>query len=178
MQDLIPPHGGLSQPVNRAVPAEETADFRRRTASLKKVPISDADLAPWDISIAPDGSGLPPGSGTAMKGGPIFIQRCISCHGEAGAGAPLGGPLVGSKDQQKRVGSYWPKATTIFDFTRRAMPWGRPGTLTNDEVYALTAYILFLNKIIGENDVINAETLPKVAMPNKDGFVTMYPARQ
>jgi mono/diheme cytochrome c family protein len=141
-------------------------------------PISDADLAPWDISIAPDGSGLPPGSGTAMKGGPIFIQRCISCHGEAGAGAPFGGPLVGSKDQQKRVGSYWPKATAIFDFTRRAMPWGRPGTLTNDEVYALTAYILFLNEIIGENDVINAETLPKVAMPNKDGFVTMYPARQ
>ena len=87
-----------------------------------------------------------------------------------------GGPLNGTdRDPQKLIGNYWPYATTIFDYTRRAMPWQQPKTLSDDEVYALTAYILALNKIIGENDVINAETLPKVEMPNRDGFISKYP---
>jgi cytochrome c len=89
------------------------------------------------------------------------------------------GPLVGggplNSTDLKLIGNYWPYATTIFDYTRRAMPWQQPKTLTDDEVYALTAYILALNKIIGENDVMNAETLPKVKMPNRDGFISKYP---
>jgi len=147
-------------------------------------PIAPNDLAPWDISIGPDGSGLPPGSGTPAMGATVYAERgCALCHGEKGAGGPSG-PLVGGgplnptdRDPVKLIGNYWPYATTIFDYTRRAMPWPQPKTLTDDEVYALTAYILALNHIIGENDVMNAETLPKVRMPNRDGFISKYPEK-
>ena len=147
-------------------------------------PISPADLAPWDISIAPDGVGLPPGSGTPAQGEAVYAKyACALCHGDKGAGGPGGalvggGPLSGTPTTPaKLIGNYWPYATTIFDFTRRAMPWQQPKTLSDDEVYALTAYILALNKIIGENDVMNAQTLPKVKMPNRDGFVSKYPEK-
>jgi S-disulfanyl-L-cysteine oxidoreductase SoxD len=147
-------------------------------------PISPADLAPWDISIAPDGVGLPPGSGTPAQGEAVYAKyACALCHGDKGAGGPGGalvggGPLSGTPTTPaKLIGNYWPYATTIFDFTRRAMPWQQPKTLTDDEVYAVTAYILALNKIIGENDVMNAATLPKVKMPNRDGFVSKYPEK-
>ena len=147
-------------------------------------PITPADLAPWDISIAPDGVGLPPGSGTSAQGAEVYAKyACALCHGENGAGGPSG-PLVGGgplnstdRDPVKLIGNYWPYATTIFDFTRRAMPWQQPKTLTDDEVYAVTAYILALNKIIGETDVMNAQTLPKVKMPNRDGFIIRFPDR-
>ena len=147
-------------------------------------PIAPADLAPWDVSIAPDGVGLPPGSGTPAQGATVYTERgCALCHGEKGTGGPSG-PLVGGgpldradRDPVKLIGNYWPYATTIFDFTRRAMPWASPKTLTDNDVYALTAYILSLNKIIGENDVMNAETLPKVKMPNRDGFISKYPEK-
>ncbi|HEY7299610.1 MAG TPA: cytochrome c [Xanthobacteraceae bacterium] len=145
-------------------------------------PITEADVAPWDISIGPDGAGLPPGSGTPAQGAEVYAAHgCAACHGEKGSGGPAG-PLVGGgplttpdREPRKLIGNYWPYATTIFDFIRRAMPWQSPKTLTNDEVYAVTAYILALNKIIGENDVISAETLPKVRMPNRDGFIARYP---
>ena len=147
-------------------------------------PIGPNDLAPWDISIGPDGGGLPAGSGTPAQGATVYAERgCALCHGERGSGGPSG-PLVGGgplntsdRDPVKLIGNYWPYATTIFDYTRRAMPWNQPKTLTNDEVYALTAYILALNKIIGENDVMNAEALPKVRMPNRDGFISKYPEK-
>src|SRR6266404_4281371 len=145
-------------------------------------PITSADLAPWDISIAPDGVGLPPGSGTPAQGATVYAERgCALCHGEKGSGGPSGalvggGPLNSTdRDPAKLIGNYWPYATTIFDYTRRAMPWQQPKTLTDNEVYALTAYILALNKIIGENDVMNAETLPNVKMPNRDGFISKCP---
>jgi cytochrome c len=145
-------------------------------------PITEADVAPWDISIGPDGAGLPPGSGTPAQGAEVYAAHgCAACHGEKGSGGPAG-PLVGGgplntpdRDPRKLIGNYWPYATTIFDFIRRAMPWQSPKTLTNNEVYAVTAYILALNKIIGENDLINAQTLPKVRMPNRDGFIARYP---
>src|SRR6202165_4838727 len=147
-------------------------------------PISPADLAPWDVSIAPDGVGLPAGSGTPAQGAEVYAKyACALCHGEKGAGGPSGalvggGPLNSTdRDPAKLIGNYWPYAPTIFDFTRRAMPWQQPKTLTNDEVYAVTAYILALNKIIGESDVMNAETLPKVKMPNRDGFISKYPEK-
>ena len=145
-------------------------------------PISESDVAAWDISILPDGTGLPPGSGTPEQGSTVFATKCAVCHGENGKGgsaaALVGGqPLTSGIETAKTVANFWPYATTLFDFTRRAMPWPRPRTLTNDEVYALTAFILAQNKIIGGNDVMNAQTLPNVKMPNRDGFIPRFPER-
>jgi cytochrome c len=145
-------------------------------------PISEAEIAPWDISILPDGTGLPPGSGTPADGARIFAAKCSVCHGENGKGGLAaaiagGGPLTSGIETTKTIANFWPYATTLFDFTRRAMPWPRPRTLTNDEVYALTAYMLSLNKIVGEDAVMNAQTLPKVRMPNRDGFIVRFPER-
>jgi len=139
-------------------------------------PIAEADVEAWDISIGPDGVGLPPGSGTPQQGAVVYAQKCVACHGEKGLGRPAD-RLVGGRLPVKSVGSYWPYATTLFDFIRRAMPWTAPKSLTNDEVYAVSAYILALNGIIGENDEMNATTLPKVAMPNRNGFIRLYPAK-
>src|SRR5499427_6146810 len=138
-------------------------------------PVSEADLALWDMSIGPDGKGLPAGSGTPAQGAAIFAQKCEACHGKEGTGganAMLANP-PGKSDRTMAL--YVPNATTIFDFTRRAMPFPQPKSLTSDEVYALTAYILARNKVIGESEVMNAQTLPKVQMPNRDGFVSRYP---
>jgi mono/diheme cytochrome c family protein len=145
-------------------------------------PISEAEIAPWDISILPDGTGLPPGSGTPADGARIFTAKCSVCHGENGKGGLAaaiagGGPLTSGLETTKTIANFWPYATTLFDFTRRAMPWPRPRTLTNDEVYALTAYMLSLNKIVGEDAVMSAQTLPNVRMPNRDGFIVRFPER-
>jgi mono/diheme cytochrome c family protein len=149
-------------------------------------PISPADLAPWDIEILPSGAGLPPGSGTVAQGEAVYAAKCQACHGEKGAGQP-NDRLVGGQGTiragtapVKTVGSYWPYATTLFDYVRRAMPWTNPKSLTNDEVYAVSAYILNLNGIIGANDTMNAQTLAKVSMPNKDGFIPFprWPPKQ
>lgn len=136
------------------------------------------EVAAWDISIPPDGAGLPAGSGTAKQGEAVYVAQCLACHGPKGVGKPadrlVGG--VGSLATEKpvrTVGSYWPYATTLFDYTRRSMPATRPLSLTNEEVYAVTAYLLYLNGIIGENTQMNATTLPQVKMPNRDGFVDM-----
>jgi mono/diheme cytochrome c family protein len=140
-------------------------------------PVSEADLALWDMSIGPDGKGLPPGSGTAAQGAAVFAQKCEGCHGKEGIGgsnAALANP-PGKTDRTMAL--YVPNATTIFDFTRRAMPWPQPKSLSNEEVYGLTAYILARNKIIGDNDVMDAQTLPKVQMPNRNGFVSRYPEK-
>ena len=145
-------------------------------------PISEADVAAWDISVMPDGRGLPAGSGSPEQGAKVFAAKCALCHGpeaKGGANAALvgGAPLTNGIDTTKTVANFWPYATTLFDFTRRAMPWQQPRTLSNDEVYAVTAYILALNKIIGPNDVMNAQTLPQVRMPNRDGFIVRFPER-
>ena len=146
------------------------------------VPIDEADIAAWDIDILPDGTGLPPGSGTAAQGAAIYAQQCVVCHGVDGGGgiamALAGGePLANGIDTVKTIGNFWPYATTLFDYTRRAMPWLTPRTLSDDEVYALTAYMLALNGIIDEDAVMNAETLPEVQMPNRDGFIVRFPER-
>jgi mono/diheme cytochrome c family protein len=148
-------------------------------------PISEADIAAWSITAMPDGTGLPAGSGTAAQGAPIYAQKCVACHGENGKGGgapgagPLagGGPLTAGIDAPKTIGNFYGYATTVFDFTKRSMPFNMPQSLTDNEVYALTAYILYLNKIIGENDVMDAKTLPAVKMPNRDGFIIAYPDR-
>jgi mono/diheme cytochrome c family protein len=137
--------------------------------------VTEADLALWDISIGPDGVGLPQGSGTPTQGKTVYEQKCELCHGKEASGGK-NAALVSTKD--RTVTNYVPHATTIFDFTRRAMPWPQPKSLTADETYAVTAYMLALAKIIGEHDVMNAETLPKVRMPNRDGFVSKYPEKR
>jgi len=143
-------------------------------------PIALANIAAWDISITPDGVGLPPGRGTAIEGEAIYVAKCQACHGEKGTkpGDALAGALVGGmgtlapdKTPIKTVGSFWPYATTLFDYVRRAMPFQESKSLTADEIYAVSAYILNLNGIIGPNDVIDAHSLPKVRMPNRDGFI-------
>ena len=133
-------------------------------------------LKNWDISVLPDGTGLPAGSGTAKLGADIFKSKCAKCHGQNGEGADEGA-LVGGKGSLaspkplKTVGSYWPYATTVFDYVNRAMPFKDPGSLTSDQVYSVVAHVLRLNGIVGENDVLDAKSLPKVAMPNREGFI-------
>jgi S-disulfanyl-L-cysteine oxidoreductase SoxD len=147
-------------------------------------PIDEASIANWDISILPDGTGLPKGSGTPAQGAPIFAEKCAACHGDNGKGGGIANALVdadkkivGISASQKTIKNFWPYATTIFDFIRRAMPFNAPRSLSDDEVYALTAYILAENKLIGASDVMNAETLPNVKMPNRDNFIIRFPDR-
>src|SRR5262245_23564389 len=141
-----------------------------------------AQIAGWDISVGPDGAGLPAGSGTAATGLTVYEQKCQSCHGASGAGQPndrlVGGQgTLATKAPVRTIGSYWPYAITVFDYVRRAMPYTQPQSLTNDEVYAVTAYLLNLNGIIGEREEMNAQTLPRVTMPNRANFIIVYPAR-
>ena len=144
-------------------------------------PITPADLAPWDINVLPDGSNLPAGSGKAADGAKVFADKCSVCHGDNGkggiAGELVGGPPKASLDGGKTIANFWPAATTLFDYIRRAMPYTQPRSLSDQEVYALTAYLLAANKLIGENDEINKTTLPKVQMPNRDNFIIRFPDR-
>ena len=138
------------------------------------------EVAAWDITIAPDGRGLPPGGGTAAEGGAVYQARCAGCHGVKGTEGPadrlVGGiGTLASKKPVKTVGSYWPYATTLFDYIRRAMPYNAPRSLSNDQVYALSAYLLFLNGIIGPETRMDAKTLPRITMPNRGGFVGYWP---
>ena len=140
------------------------------------LPPSAEEVKAWDLTIPHDGQGLPLGSGTAVLGKPIFVERCASCHGEQGED-PKYSRLVGGQgtlatDKPVRtIGSFWQYATTLWSYIRRAQPFDDPGSLTPDQVYAVTAYLLHLNGIIGEQDVMHAKTLPLVKMPNRDGFV-------
>lgn len=137
--------------------------------------IQEVQIAAWNIDVAPSGAGLPPGKATARQGESIYKDKCASCHGNQGQGGVanrlVGGGALNTDKPIKTVGSYWPYATTVFDYTKRAMPHPLPQSLTNDEVYATTAYILYMNKIIGIDDEMNAKTLPLVKMPNWDGFI-------
>ncbi len=147
--------------------------------NLGKV-VSESDLVNWDISIGPDGVGLPTGSGTSAEGSNIWSEQCSACHGENGKGGPAG-DLVGgvgtltSPDHIKTVGSFWPYSTTLFDYVRRAMPYYAPGSLSDDEVYAVVAYLLSQNEIITDDTIMNADSLPRVEMPNADGFISYWP---
>ncbi len=141
------------------------------------------EIAAVDISIGPDGKNLPPGSGTAKEGAPIYAAKCAVCHGVNAEGGKIGPQLAASKADYatlttlkpiRVVGDYWPYATMVWDYIRRAMPRNQAGTLTPNEVYALTAFILYKSNIVQENEVLDQKTLPKVQMPNRNGFV---PAR-
>lgn len=131
---------------------------------------SEAEVKARDIAVGPDGAGLPPGRGTVAAGEQVFKAKCAACHGPTGTEGPRD-KLVGEKLPVKTIGSFWPYATTVFDYIRRAQPFDKPGSLTDDEVYAVTAWLLFRNQIIAADQVIDATTLPQVRMPNRDGFV-------
>src|SRR5215813_4811300 len=139
-------------------------------------PATPDEIGDLRAAIAPDGTGLPEGSGTAAAGREVFDMQCARCHGMRAQG-DVGPALVGGQGTLatarplKTVGSFWPYATTLWDYINRAMPFDKPGLLKPSEVYAVAAYILNLNAIIGDNDVMDAKTLPKVKMPNRDGFV-------
>ena len=139
------------------------------------------EIAGWDIDVSPNGAGLPPGRGDARQGEAIFAEKCASCHGARGEGKPMD-RLVGGlgtlrdKKPEKTVGSFWPYATTLFDYVRRAMPLNAPQSLTPDEVYAVSAYVLFLNGIVPLDTTLDADNLAKINMPNRNGFVSAYPA--
>jgi S-disulfanyl-L-cysteine oxidoreductase SoxD len=143
-------------------------------------PATPEAIALWDIDVGPDGAGLPPGSGTAAQGAEVYSAYCVACHGADGGGGPNAalvsapgtpfpsGALTGVPST---IGNYWPYATTVFDYTRRAMPFDRPGILTDEQVYAVTAWILWKNGLIPENEAIDASSLPAVSMPGKEHFV-------
>ena len=138
---------------------------------------TEQEIRAWDIAISTDGKELPPGRGTAKEGAVIYAQKCVACHGQSLEGSPLGTALVGGKGTLattrpvKSIGSYWAFATTVWDYINRAMPRNQEGSLKPDEVYALTAFVLFRNEIIQENDFLDANTLPKIQMPNRNGFI-------
>ena len=139
-------------------------------------PASPDQVAAWNLSIFPDGRGLPPGQGNAAEGKPIYEQHCARCHGPKGIGGSAdelagGRASLAGPHPDKNVGNYWPFATTVFDFIRRSMPLDAPGSLTDDQIYATTAYLLHINGLIDENTQIDAKTLPAVKMPNREGFV-------
>jgi cytochrome c len=145
------------------------------------VPAAPEHIAAWDIDIAPDGSGLPSGSGTPERGRVLYDQLCAACHGPEGIGASAEELAGGSGDltgdwPDKTIGTYWPYAVTLFDFIRRSKPMATPGSLGNDEVYALTAYLLELNGIIDGSKPLDATGLSAVVMPNREGFVDCYHA--
>ncbi len=141
---------------------------------------SATEIAAVDIDAMPDGRGLPAGSGTYETGKIVYMEKCAACHGEklegvkgTGGAALIGGRgTIASGKPKKTVESYWPYATILFDYTKRAMPFNAPGSLSDDEVYAVTAFVLAEGKIIKKSDTMDAGTLPKVEMPNRDGFVS------
>jgi len=176
-------NSALGLAVTMAIACTATAWAGDNSPGLGK-PVDAAMLKAIDISVDPSGSTLPAGSGNAVAGAKVYEAKCASCHGADGkSGKGLADPLVGgtgtlnSAKPVKTVGSFWPYATTLFDYTRRAMPLDAPQSLSDDEVYAVSAYVLKLNGIIGNDDEMNAKTLPKVKMPNQDGFVSDWPLK-
>lgn len=133
-----------------------------------------------DITVTPDGAGLPAGSGSVSAGAAVYAQKCQGCHGPQGAGKPMeqltgGVGTLASGKAVKTPNSFWPSATTLFDYIRRAMPITSPQSLTNDEDYAVTAYLLSIDGIVAKDAVLDAKSLPQVKMPNRDGFVRWWP---
>jgi S-disulfanyl-L-cysteine oxidoreductase SoxD len=133
------------------------------------------ELAGWDIDVRADGQGLPPGSGSVKEGQQVYADRCADCHGPSGEGKPMdrlagGFDTLRSARPVKTVGSFWPYATTLFDYLRRAMPFDAPQSLSQSQVYAVSAYVLYLNHIVPEDAVLDAQTLSRIAMPNRNGF--------
>ncbi len=145
-------------------------------------PLDEGRLEGFDLIVTPDGDGLPAGSGAAREGRAVYDARCASCHGLDGSGtirntALAGGDMDSEDEPLRTVGSYWPWASTVFDFVRRAMPADAPKSLSDREVWQVTAYVLYLNGLVGLDQRLDRESLPRVRMPNADGFVDRSAAR-
>ncbi len=143
-------------------------------------PATQAEINAWNDDVSPAGDNLPAGSGSVAQGQRVYAEKCAACHGAQGQGGPMdklvgGQGTLDTKAPVKTVGSYWPYATTVFDYVRRAMPFNAPGTLSDDQVYAVTAYLLYMNGIVQSNAVMNAKTLAAVKMPNRDNFLKKDP---
>ncbi|MGJ5199611.1 c-type cytochrome [Bradyrhizobium sp. HKCCYLRH1030] len=154
--------------VSALVSSAVAADFGR--------PATPGEIALWDIDVRPDGKGLPPGSGTVARGKDVFAENCASCHGDNGVGGIKdrlagGQGTLASATPVKTVGSFWPYATTLFDYIHRAMPYQAPGSLSVDDTYAVAAYILSLNGILPPEGQLDNHSLPGTRMPNRDGFI-------
>lgn len=171
----IAPGAARAEPLGAGV-APEAGRAEIRPGPGLGEPAAPDEIRRWDWGVMPDGAGLPAGSGTAKQGQPLYEQLCIACHGAGGLG-DSGDQLAGaqmsltSEWPEKTIGNYWPYATTLFDFIRRSKPMDRPGSLSADEVYALAAYLLYLNGIIAEEQPLDAAALAKIRMPNRDGFI-------
>ncbi len=143
-------------------------------------PATQKQIAGWNIDVDPDGTGAPAGHGTVTQGKEIYANKCASCHGDKGQGKPMdrlvgGQGTLASAKPVKTVGSYWPYASTVFDYIRRAMPFNAPGSLSNDEVYSVTAYLLYMNGIVDKNAKLDKEQIAQIKMPNRDGFIRPDP---
>ncbi len=139
-------------------------------------PVSESLLENFDQVVEPDGSGLPEGNGTALEGKLVYDEKCQVCHGAEGEGTSgntriVGGDINSSGNPIRTVGSFWPWASTIFDYVRRAMPTDAPKSLTDTEVYQVTAYVLYMNGIFNQSTVLNSDSLAAIEMPNRDGFI-------
>jgi mono/diheme cytochrome c family protein len=138
---------------------------------------TESEIKAWDIAVGPDGKGLPSGSGTAKDGARIFAEKCAPCHTPTAEGGNQGPALVGGSGTLKSihplqtVGSYWAFPTTLWDYIKRAMPRGQGGSLNPDEVYSLSAFLLYRNDVVREDEVLDAQSLPKIQMPNRNGFI-------
>ncbi len=150
-----------------AAPLAASSDARPDTFSIGR-PATVADIARWDIDVGPDGAGLPDGAGSARLGEPVYAAKCASCHGADGR---QGRDRLAGDDRHQTVGNHWPYATTLFDYIRRAMPSPEPGSLSDAEVYSLTAYVLYLSDIVTIDQELNASSLPRIEMPARDRFV-------
>ncbi len=156
-------------------PAVWSADPEDAAYGLGR-PATDRDIQLWNIDVSPDGQGLPPGQGTVNQGARIFATKCAGCHGPTGKEGP-NDVLVGGHGSLrtakplKTIGSYWPYATTLYDYLRRAMPFTAPQSLTPDEIYALVAWLLHRNGIVSEDVLLDARSLPRIDMPNRNGFI-------
>ena len=156
----------------------QTAGKSSSAVAIVGQPATAAEIQQEDITVLPNGVGLPEGSGTPDQGEAIYRDKCAGCHGDNGQGKPpTGVTLVGgigtlaTAKPVKTIGSYWPYATSVWDYIHRSMPYAEPGTLSADETYAVTAFLLFKNGIIPRDQAMNKDTLPKVRMPNRDGFI-------
>jgi S-disulfanyl-L-cysteine oxidoreductase SoxD len=176
--------GLLAGAVQLAAAPEPESGARADPAPMATKPLgigrvaTPEEIAGWDIDIRPDGRGLPPGKGTVKQGEPLYMERCAACHGEFGESSgrwPIlmgGAGTLASHDPVKSIGSYWPYASTVMDYIRRSMPFGNAQSLTNDELYAITAYVLYLNDVIkDENFELNEKDFTSIKLPNQPNFI-------
>jgi cytochrome c len=137
---------------------------------------TDEELRAWNIDVSPSGEGLPPGEGTVKRGAQVYAAKCAACHGPTGTEGPKDRLVGGHNTLQtpkpvRTIGSYWPYATTLYDYIHRAMPFNAPQSLSPDEIYSVVAWLLFQNSVVKEDAVIDARTLPGIVMPNRNGFI-------